>query len=64
MFTQNDVFQVLRDAGMASSKLVTTQTVSHLTHLLNKRLEKFLPPRISEALVREIVRDEMKKAGE
>jgi hypothetical protein len=43
---------------------ITSKQAELLTLYLNKRLENFLPPRISEARLREIVRDEMKKAGE
>lgn len=61
MLNHNDIREDLRSAGFGN---FTQKEVQHLTLLLNKRLEKLLPPRISEARLREIVRDEMKKAGE
>ena len=60
MLNANDVLIDARKCIPA----ITSKQAEWLTILLNKRLEKFLPPRISEARVREIVRDEMKKAGE
>ena len=61
MLNPKEVMDDLRSAGFGG---FTQKEVQHLTLLLNERLKKFLPPRISEAWVREIVRDEMKKAGE
>ena len=62
MLNKEDVLNDLRTVGVLN--VMTRKDAELLTLLLNKRLEKFLPPRISEARVREIVRDEIKKAGE
>lgn len=59
MLNHNEVREDLKSSGFGGFTQKETQL---LTLLLNQRLEKFLPPRISEARLREIVRDEMKKA--
>jgi len=60
MLNPKEVMDDLRSVGFDGC---TQKEVQHLTLLLNKRLEKFLQPRISEAWLREIVQDEIKKAG-